>query len=551
MPGFRRDQRGISPIVGAVLVIAIVSIALSVYVREVTPVYTKKNESDHMHLVRSAFLDLQTSILSRTNKVISVPMSSAPTPIFSLPPNSSRIEISPAKWVTRFMPTDDAYVNEFSPATNYGSDDFLSVMSYRPVGGSPQNRRIFVKFDVLSELPDINVDDVAEAWLVIYCENVSQFYASPWDDYPLTDPDADLFFLPDVPINVEVRQVEDQNWSEDNITWNNQPTAGEPITAMEFPYDNSHVIKDNEAWFTWEITSWVKDRMNSGENVSFLLRAPAESATMERYANFSSKERSGFPTANENETGGEMNKATGHPPYLKPHLTVIYENGDEPGPPVMDDWGAFIEGGSVKFSTDYYNYPEHDFTFESGALLQQQYGFAYEMMIADPGVIIGEHVDDDPNDAFVVTVNRYRIVNFDQMTTSSNVKLKVNITENTDFRIAPTDDNGDGTVDPNRENVLITIRSGFEWPWKRYLRDEAVKWNQTSGKGGLEWWANQYWDPDDNKWGVWSGNVVEFQAKQFIDRNIRFYVWGRVEDPTIKDIYYYDRTFDVEVTIGV
>jgi len=521
---------------------------MSVYLQQIVPLYQRRNEAAQMHEVRNLFLELQSMILNHQSGEIDIPMSPEATPIFSLSPLPNTLEVRPAYWTKRFMPTDDAYVDQANPNTNYGSDEVLSVQSYKPVGDSSQNRRIYISFDIGSELPGIDSESIVEAWLVLYCENISKFQGLPWDMNPSQFSQYDEFFLPDLPVKVEARQVTG-SWDESTITWNNQPAVGDIVTASKWPYEENHTIKDNEAWFTWEVTSWVKDRIEAGQTVDFCLKSPNEDSTQQRYANFSSKERGSLKVIDENE--GNSYKVTGHPPYLKPHLTVIYENGDDPGPPTYDNWGALIEDGYLRLELHTYQYPEHDFVFESGAVFQQQWGGAFTMMISDPGLIVGEHVDDDPNDAIVVTVNRYRIVNWDRMVTSSDVRLRVNIKENTDYLIQPTDTDGDGDVDPNRENVMITIVTPYEWPWKYYLRDLTMTWNSSVNQGGLEWWANYYTDPDTGEQGVWSNNVADFQAKLYVDRNTRVYIWGRTEDPSVKDIYYYDHTYDVEVTIGV
>jgi hypothetical protein len=58
-------------------------------------------------------------------------------------------------------------------------------------------------------------------------------------------------------------------------------------------------------------------------------------------------------------------------------------------------------------------------------------------------------------------------------------------------------------------------------------------------------------NPNPAQDSVWSANIADFMAKLYVDLNTRVYIWGRIEDPSIKDIYYYDYTYDVEVTIGV
>jgi len=699
------SERGISPVVSATLVIAIVAIGMGVYLEQVVPSYQRKNEIDHMNAARAAFLNLQAMILNRDSGNLAVPMSTEPTPIFTLPPPTNRIDVTPAKWVKRFQPKYDAYVDSEYPDTKCGTDNpnILSVRSYKPAVGSAQNRRVFLDFDVASDttspLWGISSSRISEAWLALYCENISKFMGNPWgieSDYDLKNSgswdqcdwaggsgqlnwsnpakfyssenidwenfhgqlrlafqepaeyfqrgelvssiynsgstltawglndglyerpsgtniyvqvrfsndgifddsetmedwrytykgsrfdfgtvhaeyaqykiiltsnqdnldtlifkdhwllNVDNFFLPDVPVKVEAREVTGA-WTEGDLTWNNQPAYGDTITAMNWPWEDNHTIKDNEAWFTWDVTSLVRRRIDSEEDVGILLKAVYEGASQERYANFSSKERvvnGGMKVINENE-GTSSDSVAGHPCYPTPYLAVFYENGDLPGPPLFDNWGALIECGNVTFNTDYYNFPSISFTFESGALFQQVYGQMYTLLISDPGAVVGTRLDPDTyHDNIAIYVNRYRIINREQYSSSVNANLKVTVKENFDSSIYPEDV---WTITPDGpmrhlENVMITFRTDFEWAWKYYLRDLTLKWNTSSTKGGLEDWANYYGH------NIWSNNVVEFEAKLYVDHNIRLYTWGRVEDPAVQDIFYYDRTYDVEVKVVV
>jgi hypothetical protein len=488
-------------------------------------------------------------------------MSPEDTPIFTLPKQPSRIEVTPAKWVKRFQPVADAYVDEGDPANPHNTE-VLSVQSN--IGN---NRRIYLEFNVATELGagqpgGISPNEISEVWLALYCKNISQFMGTPWDipEYDLkTNSNGDNFYLPSVPVKVEARTVS-EDWDEATITWDNQPwkdpTDGDTIAAGEWPWEDNHVIKENEVWFTYEVTGWVKEQFSAGNDVSFLLKATYENSSQERYANFTSRESNGWRATDENETGGDSNKATGHPPYVKPYLAVFYENGDRPGPSVYDNWGALIEEGSVRFDSSNYQYPDTSFTFESGAIFQQLYSVAYTLLIADPGVVVGERLDGDAyQDNIAIYVNRYRIINRDQITTAADVKLKVTVTENFDNSLYPTTgpDNWTITSDgPMRhlENVMITFRTDFEWAWKYYFRDLTVRWNASASKGGLQWWANYYGTDEDGD-SYWSNNVVEFMAKLYVDRNERLYIWGRVEDASVADIFYYDRTYDVEVEIVI
>jgi len=562
---FLCGERGISPVVSAALVMALVVMGMGVYLQQVVPVYQKKEEFDHMNEARAAILDLQSMILSRTSGEVSLPMSTDPTPIFTLPPPESTIEVTPAKWVKRFQPVADAYVDESEPNTNFGTDGNLSVRSLDP----SNNRRIYIKFDVENQLGDINPDRISEAWLALYCEDQSHFYEAPWDLGGLYDPVAhpaacDNFYFPSLPVKVEAREVSN-DWEEtgaDGIKWNNQPWTspadGGTIMAMSWPWEDNHMIKENEAWCTWEVTAWVREMLTDGENVSILLKASDEYATLDRFAQFSSREReSAGRVINENE--GDSYTVLGHPPYVKPYLAVFYENIYDnvslPGPPLFDNWGALVEGGSIKFNTNYYQFPSTSFTIESGALFQQLYGEIYTLMISDPGVVVGEKLDEDTyHDNTAIYLNRYRIINSDKFTSASDVNLKVTVTENFDNSLYPTSgpDNWTITSDgPMRhlENVTITFRTDFEWGWKYFLRDLTVRWNASANLGGLEWWANYYPPNGTSSW--WSNNIAEFMAKLYVDRNVRLYAWGRDEDPTVQDIFFYDRTYDVEVDVIV
>ncbi|MEM2192495.1 MAG: hypothetical protein QXG38_02640, partial [Candidatus Hadarchaeales archaeon] len=121
------DQQGISPVVGAALVISMVTVAMSIYVQQITPAWNRKNESEHFFAMRSALLKLQTLLLNRKNGEIDLKMSADPAPIFSFTPLSSRIVISPAPWGERFQPVEGTFVDQGHPTINYGGEKRLMV----------------------------------------------------------------------------------------------------------------------------------------------------------------------------------------------------------------------------------------------------------------------------------------------------------------------------------------------------------------------------------------------------------------------------------------
>ncbi|MEW6592702.1 MAG: DNRLRE domain-containing protein [Candidatus Hadarchaeota archaeon] len=564
------EERGVSPMIGAAVALAIVMMALTTYVKDVVPAYEKASEADYTNELRTTVLKIQSAILSGTSTEIPIKMSPDPPQYFAPPRPHTTIEVTPARWVKRFQPIADAYVDQGTPNSNFGSDNVLSVRSWVQ-GATQRNRHAYLKFST-AELAGISSGSVSEVWLALYAENITKFMAAPWGDARF-DPrentlPVDRFYLPDLPIEVEVRTVSSQNWAEGSITWNNKPAYGDTIKSIGWLAEDSHVIKENEVWYTWDITTWVREQMKSGaENISVMLKPRADGSTQERMANFSSRNSPGIPVLNPlsfyDPDGSESDdKVTGHPPYIKPYLAIFYENGTQPGPPVYDNWGALVEDGKIRFGTNYYEYPSTSFVFEHGAIFQQLYFGAYTLMISDPGLVVGERLDVDTyHDNIAVHLNRYRIVNRDSFDSSSPVKLKLNIKENTDYQIVPTDTDGDGYPNGNRENVMITLNTEFEWPWKYYARDLTYRWNASVNKGGMEWWVEHNQnilesgtgprgtDYTDNDY--FGGNLIEFIAKMYVDKNNRFYIWGNVVDPSIKDILYYDRTYDVEVEVVV
>lgn len=644
--GLRGDERGVSPVVGAILVIFLFSIGITVYVTQVVPALERKNESKHMLEVRDAWKDLQSAVLATNSCTIGLQMAPESTPLFSFTQNPTTIEVTPARQVIRLPPDENAYVDEGgNPLDNYlwvRSDD------------TGNNRRTYLRFGITDELENVYPGDIYRAWLVLYCENLSKF---PWAPWGMDLSDLPVDELPDLPISVEIREVGNNDWDGSTISWGNQPEddiySRPTIMALDWPNEDNQTISDNETWYTWGVTTWVREQLERGENVSFCLMATRENATVNRYAKFSSMMRD---------------------PWKWPHLTVIYKTSS-PTEPILsgdDPWGPFIEGGTAKVETDYWNFPSYSFTFESGALIQQQWGYAYELMIANPGVITGQRVPD--TDYIVAGVNHYRIINHDRLSTTADAKVHITVRENTDYRIEPQDTDGDGDLDPNRDNVLVTIFTESEWQWKYYLRDLKYQMNSYYAEGGLKdymvWLELRYrcesrddrfkvwiWDWDYNEWDYqgllyhdnWTyrkfklefdhvnyddqiyvlftdvdntattdlhidylrfnygqsyvgskedetdnperaGTVIDFEnmqaahdnkyailrenagndnmdiwmtiydadtmpdvveAKYWTPRNVRFLIRGRMAEPGENDIYYYERTYDVEIDPAV
>jgi len=137
-------------------------------------------------------------------------------------------------------PFDDAYTHKGRPSTNFGGGDDIFVGWYQHeregVGGS---ERTWLKFD-LSSLPADATIGRMRLWL--YCHRLTG-----WGSH-----------------DTRCYSVENDNWTEKSITWNNQPpTIGELL-------DNK-VVEEENRWYSWEVTSFVQSQRAKDNLVSFCL----------------------------------------------------------------------------------------------------------------------------------------------------------------------------------------------------------------------------------------------------------------------------------------
>jgi len=132
--------------------------------------------------------------------------------------------------------TDDADVYERYPNNNYGSDTSIWVSPY-----DNRKNRGFLKFS-LSEIPSgVNILD---AKLHLNC------WKKEYDDFDAAS-----------------CEVENDNWSENVITWNNQPSYGGILDVIEIT---------GIGWYTWDVTSFVDQEFKDDKVVSFCLKGAVE-----------------------------------------------------------------------------------------------------------------------------------------------------------------------------------------------------------------------------------------------------------------------------------
>jgi hypothetical protein len=244
----------------------------------------KRLEVEHMNAIRNSLLELKSMIGglgAGDSDSISINLGRNTIAFGPDSPRSVAISVSPALLKTvRFYPSDDAYVVEDLPQMRFGGETSLRVASMS--GG---NERSFLKFSLTSVPAGVIVLN-ADLWL--YCDG----YTSPMRD--ATD--------------VRCYSVDNDDWSEDNLAWENQPSM---VNALDSRYI------DQEGWVSLTAKDFVTQEIDGDKVVGLGLKARLEDYDgVERYVSFSSEEAAGN----------------------KPYLEVTYALG--PGSWVQTDWSG-------------------------------------------------------------------------------------------------------------------------------------------------------------------------------------------------------------------
>jgi len=157
-------------------------------------------------------------------------------------------------------PTDDSFVAEDSPDSNYGSSTYLAITDR-----DTAIARVFIRFD-LSSIPSGATIDLAKVRLYYY-------------NYSYTDP-----------VNKEtlIYRVTG-SWSESSITWNNQPSYASDFTS-------STNMPSSYGWVEWTVTDDVQGMVDGTyDNYGWCIRFYNETLSTDySYVYFYSKEYDGY-----------------------------------------------------------------------------------------------------------------------------------------------------------------------------------------------------------------------------------------------------------------
>jgi len=146
--------------------------------------------------------------------------------------------------------TDDAFVWEEEPATNYGSETYLQFWDQEDA--ETQN---LLLFDLSEVDPEIDII-TAKLWLYFYGD------MELWGD--------------DIPMDV-FRAT--SSWNQASVTWNNKPTIAGVKTST------TDLIDDQPGWYAWDVKADVEAFLaETYTNYGWLLKVPGLTGNLDQRA---------------------------------------------------------------------------------------------------------------------------------------------------------------------------------------------------------------------------------------------------------------------------
>jgi hypothetical protein len=132
-------------------------------------------------------------------------------------------------------PTDDTYVDEFKPDSNYGGKSYLIIQEWA------YESIVWLKFS-LSSVPYGAVVDVAT--LQLYTSLVGETF------------------------NVDAYSCSDNSWKELSLTYDNMPTYN--TTSMD-----SVLVATTYQWYNWSVVDAVRNALNgNSKSVTIVMQEP-------------------------------------------------------------------------------------------------------------------------------------------------------------------------------------------------------------------------------------------------------------------------------------
>lgn len=206
------------------------------------------------YVVESAPVDIDFLPFSSVDAIVPVQQSDTSLILAAAASDSTEESLS------ILLPTDDAHVESGDQGRNSGSSQnlYLQSSATSPYG----NERIWTRFD-LSGIPAGAVIDSAA--LELYC----------YGTYNATSE-----------MDVDVHGAAADSWTEDSITWSNQPLFGASL-------DMATLSTDSYKWYGWDVTSFVESERSGDAAVSLVVKAAVEDAATANNFVFDAKEYNG------------------------------------------------------------------------------------------------------------------------------------------------------------------------------------------------------------------------------------------------------------------
>lgn len=239
------DERGVSVVLGAALFFGIIIAFVAAFLATWMPGQVGQHEHTQMLGVGDSFRQLRNTIANiQEGEFRSVDVDMSANYSIPLVPSSKQVgtlAVTPAPVImVRIFPANgDAYIDNNLPTTNFGVSENLLVDNW---GTAAASKITFLKFSLDNgNIPRSAAILTANLWL----------YCNRFTSYPTFTP------------AVETRKVDNDNWKEDTITWNNAPR------------DNIGYILDNHTvgkigWFSWTVKDFVSIK-TPGDNRSLTL----------------------------------------------------------------------------------------------------------------------------------------------------------------------------------------------------------------------------------------------------------------------------------------
>ncbi len=165
-----------------------------------------------------------------------------------------------AQSVVTLYPTADAHTRDVAPNENNGPSEVLWIG--RGAFWGLGNIRTFVRFDLLDLLPG-NANVIMSATLSAY-----QFDSEPAAGG----------------LDTNVHHVL-ANWSENTVTWANQPAFDPQVWATAQTGSSGH-----RGWIDWNVTSLVQSQITNQSHLGWMFKNTFESAGASRLGYFHSRE---------------------------------------------------------------------------------------------------------------------------------------------------------------------------------------------------------------------------------------------------------------------